>query len=170
MDSLLEGRIRTLGPRQQDLGKHRDHRRSRAPGAQIGGKKTNRSAALGPSQRVCARLISDPICPISGKSVATTPSISEGAGMSEPTELSDLVAYLVRTSRLTRSDAVRLVDEVLSFLAERPEEFVCRRHRALQAEGLSNSEIFSRLQAELSRWRFRAPVYTERQIRRLIYG
>jgi hypothetical protein len=90
--------------------------------------------------------------------------------MSEPRDLSDLVAYLVRTSRLTRTDAVRLVDEVLSFLAERPEEFVSRRHRALQAEGLSNSEIYSRLRAELSRWRFRAPEYTERQIRRLIYG
>ena len=51
-----------------------------------------------------------PNLPDFGKSVATTPSISEGAGMSEPTELSDLVAYLVRTSRLTRSDAVRLVE------------------------------------------------------------
>jgi hypothetical protein len=90
--------------------------------------------------------------------------------MSEPTELSDLVAYLVRTSRLTRSDAVRLVDEVLSFLDEQPEAFVCRRHRAMRAEGVPNSEIYSRLRAELSRWRFRAPEYTERQIRRLIYG
>ena len=90
--------------------------------------------------------------------------------MSEPSELADLVMYLVRTSRLTRSDAIRLVDEVLAFLGERPEEFVCRRHRALQAEGLSNSEIYSRLRAELPRWRFRAPEYTERQIRRLIYG
>jgi len=51
-----------------------------------------------------------PNLPDFGKSVATTPSISEGAGMSEPTELSDLVAYLVRTSRLTRSDPVRLVE------------------------------------------------------------
>jgi hypothetical protein len=90
--------------------------------------------------------------------------------MLQPTELSDLVAYLVRTSRLTRSDAVRLVDDVLSFLDEQPEEFVCRRHRALRAEGVSNNEIYSRLRAELSRWRFRAPEYTERQIRRLIYG
>jgi hypothetical protein len=90
--------------------------------------------------------------------------------MSEPVALSELVAYLVRTSRLTRSDAVRLVDEVLSFLDEQPEEFVCRRHRALKAEGLSNSEIYRRLQCELSRWRFRAPQYSERQIRRLIYG
>ncbi|HXO90949.1 MAG TPA: hypothetical protein VN849_09195 [Stellaceae bacterium] len=90
--------------------------------------------------------------------------------MSEPIEFEDLVAYLVRTTRLSEPEATRLVDEVLSFIDERPEEFVCRRHRALQGEGLSNSEIFARLSAELARWRFRAPVYSERQLRRMIYG
>jgi hypothetical protein len=40
----------------------------------------------------------------------------------------------------------------------------------LQGEGLSNSEIFARLSAELARWRFRAPAYSERQLRRMIYG
>src|SRR5215469_8690644 len=90
--------------------------------------------------------------------------------MSDPAEFDDLVAYLVRTSRLSRAEAVRLVDDVLAFLNERPEEFVCRRHRALQSEGLSNCEIFARLAAELERWRFRAPAYSERQIRRIIYG
>jgi hypothetical protein len=90
--------------------------------------------------------------------------------MSEPIEFQELVAYLVRTSRLSQPEATRIVDEVLSFLDERPEEFVCRRHRVLQSEGLSNGEIFSRLAAELGRWRFRAPVYSERQIRRMIYG
>jgi hypothetical protein len=59
---------------------------------------------------------------------------------------------------------------MLSFLHEQPEEFVCRRHRELQAEGVTNTEIFARLRAELARWRFRAPEYSERQIRRLIYG
>ena len=90
--------------------------------------------------------------------------------MSEPPELSDLVSYLVRTTRLTQPEAIRLIDEILSFLNDRPEEFVCRRHRELQAEGLSNPEIYERLRSELARWRFRAPDYTERQLRRLIYG
>jgi hypothetical protein len=90
--------------------------------------------------------------------------------MSEPTEFEDLVTYLARTTRLSRLEAARLVDEVLSFLDERPEEFVCRRHRALQGEGLQNSEIFAQLAAELERWRFRAPAYSERQLRRMIYG
>jgi hypothetical protein len=90
--------------------------------------------------------------------------------MSEPIEFEDLVTYLVRTTRLSASEAIRLVDEVLSFLDERPEEFVCRRHRTLQGEGLSNSEIFARLSTELARRRFRAPAYSERQLRRMIYG
>jgi hypothetical protein len=90
--------------------------------------------------------------------------------MSEPTEFGDLLDYLVRTSRLSRPEATRVIDEVLSFLNERPAEFICRRHRALQGEGLSNSEIFARVAAELERWRFRAPAYSERQIRRMIYG
>ena len=90
--------------------------------------------------------------------------------MAEPSEFDDLVAYLVRTSRLSHPEASRLVDDVLSFLDERPDEFVCRRHRALRSEGLSNSEIFARLGAELERWRFRAPAFSERQLRRLIYG
>jgi hypothetical protein len=90
--------------------------------------------------------------------------------MPEPTDLTDLVSYLVRTSRLTRPEAQHLVAEVLSYLAERPADFVCRRHRELRAEGVANGDIYQRLREELEGWRFRAPAYSERQIRRLIYG
>jgi hypothetical protein len=90
--------------------------------------------------------------------------------VSDAPELDELVTHLVRTSRLAPAEAAKLVDEVMSFLAEQPEEFVRRRHRALQLEGLANPEIFARLVAELGRWRFRAPAYTERQVRRIIYG
>jgi hypothetical protein len=90
--------------------------------------------------------------------------------MSEPFEFEDLVAYLVRTTRLSRAEASRLVGEVLSFLDERPEEFIRRRHRALQGEGLTNIEIFARLAVELGQWRFCAPAYSERQLRRIVYG
>jgi hypothetical protein len=90
--------------------------------------------------------------------------------MSDRFELEDLLAYLVRTSRLTRMEATRLVDEVMAYLDELPEEFVCRRHRELQHEGYPNNEIFARITAEVTQRRFRAPAYTERQIRRIIYG
>jgi hypothetical protein len=90
--------------------------------------------------------------------------------MSDRSEFEDLVGYLVRAGRLSRPEVERLIDEVLAYLDELPEEFVCRRHRALQSEGLSNGEIFQRIAAELAGRRFRAPAYTERQIRRMIYG
>jgi len=85
-------------------------------------------------------------------------------------ERHELIAYLTRTGRLSGAEVRRIVEEVLGFLDETPEEFVRRRHRALQAEGLANTSIYMRLAGELSAWRFRAPEYTERQIRRLIYG
>jgi hypothetical protein len=90
--------------------------------------------------------------------------------MSDAADLEELVAYLVRTSRLDRAQASRLVDEVLAALDETPEDFIRRRHRALQGEGLSNEAIFARIGAELAQRRFRAPAYTARQLRRIIYG
>jgi hypothetical protein len=90
--------------------------------------------------------------------------------MSDPGGLQELIAYLVRTSRLSPAEAQRVVAEVLSFLDETPEGFVRRRHRALQTEGLANASIYMRLAAELSAWRFQAPKCTVRQIRRMIYG
>lgn len=82
----------------------------------------------------------------------------------------ELIGYLVRTTRLARPEAARVLDEVLTFLGDTPEAFIRRRHDALQSEGLSNPEIFARLAAEIEQWRFRAPRLTARQIRRIIYG
>jgi hypothetical protein len=90
--------------------------------------------------------------------------------MSDPGELEELVDYLARSSRLSPAEARRIVENVCAFLHETPEEFARRRHLALQAEGLSNAEIYLRLSADLAARRFRAPAYSERQIRRMIYG
>lgn len=90
--------------------------------------------------------------------------------MPDQTDFNDLVVYLSRTTRLTPAEATRAVHEVLNFLDETPDDFIRRRHRALQAAGCSNTEIFIRLGQELAQWRFRASEYSERQIRRVIYG
>ena len=82
----------------------------------------------------------------------------------------DLLAHLERTSGLQRHQAERLVDEVLAFFAETAESYVRRRHRELQREGLANPAIFARIGEELERRRVAAPPYTERQLRRLVYG
>lgn len=82
----------------------------------------------------------------------------------------DLVAHLVSMSRLRPAEAQRLALEVLAYFAERPEAFITRRHAELQAHGESNSRIYARLGEELAQRRFTAPAFSERQIRRIIYG
>lgn len=95
-------------------------------------------------------------------------SASESKGAQE--DMGELVDYLARSSRLTPQEAARLVNEVLAFMSEMPEDFVRRRHLALQAQGLSNRAIYLQISEELAGRRFRAPLYSERQIRRIIYG
>jgi polyhydroxyalkanoate synthesis regulator phasin len=90
--------------------------------------------------------------------------------MSDQSELAELVTYLVRSTRLTAPEARRVLDEVLAYLDETSEDFIRRRHLALQSQGLSNPEIFVRLTGEISQRRFRAAELSERQIRRIIYG
>lgn len=90
--------------------------------------------------------------------------------MSDLSELDDLIAYLVRSTRLSAGEAGRLIDEVLAYLSEQPEDYIRRRHAELQREGRSNPEIFAQLAREVAARRFRAPAYSERQIRRIVYG
>jgi len=90
--------------------------------------------------------------------------------MTDQSDLLELAGHLARTTRLAPAEARRVIEEVLAFLDETPEAFVRRRHLELQGEGLDNAAIFARLEAELGRRRFRAPVLSIRQIRRLVYG
>jgi uncharacterized protein YpuA (DUF1002 family) len=90
--------------------------------------------------------------------------------MSDQTELAELVTYLVRSTRLTPAEARKVVDEVVAFMDETPEDFIRRRHLALQSQGFSNADIFTQIAQDLTQRRFRAPELSERQIRRIIYG
>lgn len=82
----------------------------------------------------------------------------------------ELLEHLERTTRLSRTEADRVVIEVLAYFSEPLENFVARRHAELQGEELKNPEIFARIAAELRQRRFAAPDLSERQIRRMIYG
>ena len=90
--------------------------------------------------------------------------------MSDAGDLDDLVAYVARSGGLGPSQARRIVDDVLSYLGESPEDFVRRRHAALLKLGRRNDEIYRRIAEELVGRRFPAPSYSLRQIRRIIYG
>lgn len=81
-----------------------------------------------------------------------------------------LVTHLERTTRLNRAEAERVVAEVLAYFSEPLEVFVARRHAELQAEELRNAEIYATIIAESRERRFAAPVLSERQVRRMIYG
>ena len=82
----------------------------------------------------------------------------------------DLMEHLERTTRLSRTEVERVVSDVLEYFSETLDRFVSRRHAELQAEELKNAEIFGRIVAELGERRFAAPVLSERQIRRIVYG
>lgn len=90
--------------------------------------------------------------------------------MTDPGDLDDLAAYVARSAGLDPGQARRIVDDVLTYLSEPPEDFVRRRHAALLRLGRRNEEIYGRIAQELAQRRFPAPPYTLRQIRRIIYG
>jgi len=98
------------------------------------------------------------------------PRDTSDPGMADAGDLDDLVAYVARSSGLEPSQARRIVDDVLSYLSESPEDFVRRRHSALLRLGRKNEEIYGRIAEEVAARRFPAPPYSLRQIRRIIYG
>ena len=67
-------------------------------------------------------------------------------------------------------EARQLINEVMTYFQESPDEFIRRRHRELQLQGQSNPAIFATLKTELQQRLFPASSYSERQIRRIVYG
>lgn len=84
--------------------------------------------------------------------------------------LEDLIEHLEGTTRLSRAEVERVVEEFLSYFHESLEQFVRRRHAELRAEDQKNAAIYERIAVEVRRRRFAAPTLSQRQIRRLIYG
>ncbi|MBB1255046.1 hypothetical protein [Streptomyces alkaliterrae] len=82
----------------------------------------------------------------------------------------DLVDHLVRTTALQRGEAARVVLDVLAYFDETTEEYVRRRHRELQARGLTNPAIFDRISEELPHRAVAPPALSLRQLRRVVYG
>ena len=81
-----------------------------------------------------------------------------------------LVAHLVATTGLAAAEAARVVDDVVAFHAEPVEAYVRRRHTELKTHGARNPEIFGRIAVELVDRVVAAPLLSERQLRRLVYG
>jgi hypothetical protein len=82
----------------------------------------------------------------------------------------ELVDRLVATTAMPAGVARRVVEEVVAYCGESAEAFIRRRHRELQSGGLANAEAFGRIATELVTRPVAAPPFTERQVRRAIYG
>lgn len=82
----------------------------------------------------------------------------------------DLVDHLTRSAPLQRGEALRVIQDVLAYFDETTEEFVRRRHRELQGQGLLNAAIFEQISADLQYRAVAPPELSLRQLRRMIYG
>ena len=82
----------------------------------------------------------------------------------------ELVEYLVRSSSFSPAEAARVVADVIGYFSEVPEDFVRRRHRELKARGFTNDRAFGVIAAEIPHRRYLAPDYSQRQLRRIVYG
>jgi hypothetical protein len=85
-------------------------------------------------------------------------------------EDSDIVERVAASTGLPPGIAARVVDDVLAFYRVPTEDYVRRRHTELQARGRKNPEIFPLIAAELRGRLVAAPVLSERQLRRIVYG
>ena len=82
----------------------------------------------------------------------------------------DLLQHVLRTTALGPGEAARVIADVLAYFGESTEDYVRRRHGELQARGLTNDQIFTRIDQELRQRRVAAPELSARQLRRLVYG
>lgn len=82
----------------------------------------------------------------------------------------DLVDHLTRSTPLQRGEALRVIQDVLAYFDETTEDFVRRRHRELQGQGLLNAAIFEQISADLEYRAVAPPELSLRQLRRMIYG
>lgn len=71
---------------------------------------------------------------------------------------------------LSSDRSAHALSEVLDSFRLEVDDYILTRHAELQAQGVTNSEIYERIAAELPLLRFKAPALSARQIRRRIYG
>jgi hypothetical protein len=82
----------------------------------------------------------------------------------------DLVNRVAGSTGLTPAEAARVVEDVLAWYREPVEEFVRRRHAHHRLYGKRNPEIFALIADELADRLVAAPLLSQRQLRRIIYG
>lgn len=105
-------------------------------------------------------------CPISGRNLSGDGSGAHHRAVPDPV----LVSHVVDTTSLAPGEAARVIEDVIAFHAQPVEVFVRERHARLKTYGAKNPEIFALIAEELAERVVAAPVLSERQLRRIIYG
>jgi tRNA(His) 5'-end guanylyltransferase len=82
----------------------------------------------------------------------------------------ELVRHVIATTGLSPATATRVIADVVAYFDETVEDFVRRRHHELRLRQLKNAQIWSAIAGEITTRSFGAPVITERQLRRIVYG
>jgi hypothetical protein len=82
----------------------------------------------------------------------------------------DLVRHVVATTGLSPATATKVIADVVAYFDETVEDYVRRRHHELRLRQVKNAQIWLALADEIAARRFVAPVMTERQLRRIVYG
>lgn len=82
---------------------------------------------------------------------------------------SELVDRIAGSAGLSRKEAARVIDDVLTWYREPVEDFVRRRHAQHHLAGRHNPEIFMLIAAELAGRVVAPPDLSERQLRRIVY-
>ncbi|MBC7301628.1 MAG: hypothetical protein H5T78_11795 [Nocardia sp.] len=82
----------------------------------------------------------------------------------------ELVRYVAASTGLSERVAARVVADIVGYFDETAEQFVRRRHTELQSRQMRNAEIWRQLDTELAQRRVAAPLFTARQLRRIVYG
>lgn len=92
------------------------------------------------------------------------------AGDSINDEIDQVAARIAASSGVSKAVARRIVEDVIAQYSETVSAYVARRHQELTRSGWKNPDIYRRLVDEVAARPFAQPPYTERQIRRMIYG
>ncbi|MDX6420649.1 MAG: hypothetical protein QOG28_5269 [Trebonia sp.] len=82
----------------------------------------------------------------------------------------DLVRHVARSTGLDDATASRVVADVIAYFGQTVEEYVIQRHANLKSRNRRNDEIWPLITDEIKTRRFKADEFSERMLRRMVYG
>ena len=82
----------------------------------------------------------------------------------------ELVRHVAQSTGLDEATAARVVADVMAYFGQTVEEYVVKRHQDLKSRNRKNDDIWPLIADELKARRFKSGEFSERQLRRMVYG